>query len=732
MPEPVTIGRFRVVARLSSQPASVCHVVDPRNAQRRALHAIAVPDQAWADILRRELAALIQQPIAGVVTIYEFELEESSAYIVTELLQERLTPTSSFDRVEALTLVSDYCRAVAEVRARAITCLAVLPSNLWRTADATVKIGDFSEAPVRSSTTRTGMAIDPDQVAYMAPELVKGLVTTPNEASDTFAAGVFLYQLVTHRRPFAGDTPIDYLTAVASGRRERPPAFDEPADRGLMALIEQMLADDPRRRPTHLDMLAKDLDELVRERASSTGTPGTPAATAPGPEPVFDEHVQFTVYRPRRVAPHEWAPLLVFAHLSERRGDSPDDPDPLEEVQRQADAILGNTSHSPQRMDSSQAVPRQGEITFIPQAAGVEFDPPARRFRWLNPVHREEFLLRIGDGREGTVIRGRVTAYLGAIILAEIPLTLTIGRTATTPSAELVAQSSRPYRKIFASYSHRDRAVVEEFSAYAKAIGDRFQMDVIDLRSGERWEPALEGLIREADVFQLFWSWNALESPYVQREWEYALQLARPSFVRPVYWDDPLPRRGSLPPAALLDLHFESITPRIVTSPPVAAAAPPAPASIPAPMPGPAATPPATASVPPSPAASPRARSWRIYATAAAVLFAMAAIPTLYVGMQPAAIPPVSSQPQSTTAAASLTVVVRSDDGQLRANTDVELIEPGSGRVIGTARTNDTGRAVFHDLKVDAYEIRAKTAAATPQRVTVTKAPLVVDMVIRP
>ena len=55
--------------------------------------------------------------------------------------------------------------------------------------------------------------------------------------------------------------------------------------------------------------------------------------------------------------------------------------------------------------------------------------------------------------------------------------------------------------------------------------------DVINLRSGERWAPAHEALIHDADIFQLFWSWNSLQSDYVQKEWRYALGL-RPDYPR--------------------------------------------------------------------------------------------------------------------------------------------------------------------------------------------------------
>ena len=85
--------------------------------------------------------------------------------------------------------------------------------------------------------------------------------------------------------------------------------------------------------------------------------------------------------------------------------------------------------------------------------------------------------------------------------------------------------------------------------------------DVTALRSGEIWDQRILQLIEEADVFQLFWSWNALESEHVAREWQHALALRRPRFVRPVYWEDPLPAKPerNLPPAELTSLHFQKL-----------------------------------------------------------------------------------------------------------------------------------------------------------------------------
>jgi hypothetical protein len=115
---------------------------------------------------------------------------------------------------------------------------------------------------------------------------------------------------------------------------------------------------------------------------------------------------------------------------------------------------------------------------------------------------------------------------------------------------------------VFASYSHKDLAIVKQAGVYGTALRDVYLRDRTTLRSGEDWNENLLNLIDEADVFQLFWSRNSMVSDYVRREWEHALRVARgrDSFVRPTYWEDPMPTsvNPKFPPDDLKKLHFHA------------------------------------------------------------------------------------------------------------------------------------------------------------------------------
>ena len=360
-----------------------------------------------------------------------------------------------------------------------------------------------------------------------------------------------------YREPVEDIARGDFATGEMPEDIDAAPPAAETLDTAFAAEAEQ---------ETLLDQIipATRLDEAPRCEEMLSAL--VRAALGREPPHPLDENVQFSVYRPGTVQPERWYLLLAFAHLSERRPDAPEDePDPVEEVQRQARLVLEKKfdEYVDLRADAEQAVPREGELTFVPQIPGVQFNPPSRSFFWTEPVHREEFRLRASAGLDGQTARGRLTVFLGSVIVAEVSLAIRVdgGHRAEPSASPTDVAFGRPYRKIFASYSHQDVAIVEEFEQYFKTVGDRYLRDWIDLRAGEAWCERLEELIREADVFQLFWSTNAMRSRFVRQEWEYALALGRPYFVRPVYWEEPMPSDPAekLPPEALLRLHFQRL-----------------------------------------------------------------------------------------------------------------------------------------------------------------------------
>jgi hypothetical protein len=265
------------------------------------------------------------------------------------------------------------------------------------------------------------------------------------------------------------------------------------------------------------------------------------------------ERVAFTAYHPREVQRGRPAPLLVYLAL--------DDAAALAQVAAQAaERLAGRLDQYRAGIADQRLTLRRGaKLRIIPTVPGFHVNPQWMDVTWDEDAQQHEFSIRADGAPSGHASEGAVRIYQGLTLRAEVPLSIFVSEGAgarLTPDA-FASASARAYRRVFASYSHRDTPVVESCEAAAEAIGDRYLRDVMTLQSGQLWTSQLMKMISEADVFQLFWSKNASSSGYVRQEWEYALTLQtnRPGFIRPVYWST---APFAIPPQ-LNPLHFEPL-----------------------------------------------------------------------------------------------------------------------------------------------------------------------------
>ena len=526
-------------------------------------------------------------------------------YITGESLQAVLRRDPAPALPDRLALIEQLCDGLSHVHAAGIVHGDINPGNLMVADGGVLKILDFGRARFTSDSTAAADMIG----AAMAPEHATG--SEVDHRADIFAAGAVMYEAVALQQAFPGGIS-ERLTWI---RGDRPVRLAEHAPHlapELARIVDRALERAPENRYQSIDDMRRDIaavrrlplivpysppadvdpfsigspvpppvaepqhDLLEEIIASTRGRDGEPSrgsvavfskdVSIPGGTGVVTvDDVQFTVYRPKAVRPRATYAMLVFTHRGDRPPDAPDAPLPIEQVRSRASQLLGPDARlfRDTTTDAKHSVPAYGEITLVPRMDGIDFAPERHTFRWVSEVHEHRFELTARPELDGHVARGSLTAYLGMLLLAEVDLAIRVESSAPTQESAAPTESvtARAYRKIFASYSRKDVAVVEQFERLVAALGDSYLRDVRNLRAGERWEDGLLRLIDEADVFQLFWSWNAMRSPNVRREWEYALSLNRPSFVRPTYWETPLPESSAdgLPPARLRQLHFHHL-----------------------------------------------------------------------------------------------------------------------------------------------------------------------------
>jgi hypothetical protein len=306
-------------------------------------------------------------------------------------------------------------------------------------------------------------------------------------------------------------------------------------------LVQQFITGAPDG-PIPLGMLQKEYQaDILGLGADDQSWPSAPEPAA---------HIQFTAYHPKEVRLETWYTLLAYAHL----------PEALAAVQSDSRTRLGPEAGNAGegRSQTTQTIARGAEMVVVPELPGCRFNPPRASFLWVEDWHRTEFRMQatpdLPDFVLGQAVNGRVAFYVGPVLVAEVPIWAHVRAEADVSAADLpdTQVTTDLYQRIFLSYSHQDALVVQQVERAYTVLGMQSLRDVHALRSGEEWHPALLRHIEQADLFQLYWSNNAKHSTYVEHEWRLALIQTRPSFIRPLYWEQPMPD----PPPELAAIHF--------------------------------------------------------------------------------------------------------------------------------------------------------------------------------
>ena len=246
-----------------------------RDVALKFLTHLGPADADLAYRLNREARALAALNHPHIVTIYDIADDEGVPFLVLEWIDGRALNEPSFRlpfaASEVLRIAWAVAGALAASHAHGIIHRDVKPGNVLVTSDGRVKLVDFGLSTVAApgdDATRTQGVLG--TVAYMSPEQARGRDLTP--ASDVFACGVLMYELLTGQRPFQGEGPGGVLAALLAG--ERVPLADLRGDLpdALVAVVERCLEPDPELRFTDGQALV-----LALQRVESDSRPGGPA-----------------------------------------------------------------------------------------------------------------------------------------------------------------------------------------------------------------------------------------------------------------------------------------------------------------------------------------------------------------------------------------------------------------------------------------------------------------------
>ncbi|MGI5840433.1 MAG: Stk1 family PASTA domain-containing Ser/Thr kinase [bacterium] len=207
-----------------------------------------------ADFLRRfrreaQAAASLSHP--NIVSIYDVGQENEINYIVMEYVSGKTLK----DKIRAEAPLAPHCvidlalqigSALEHAHANDIVHCDIKPHNILLTEDGRVKVTDFGLARAVSSSTLTYQDSVMGSVHYFSPEQAHGELA--GKQSDLYSLGIVMYEMVTGKLPFEGESPITVALKHIQAKVEEPRHINPGIPEGLERVILHAIKKDPQQR----------------------------------------------------------------------------------------------------------------------------------------------------------------------------------------------------------------------------------------------------------------------------------------------------------------------------------------------------------------------------------------------------------------------------------------------------------------------------------------------------
>jgi len=226
-------------------------------------------DQEFRRQFHDEAQAVAMMSHPNIVNIYDVSRSGNIEYIVMELiegitLKEYLSRRGPLSPKEVTIFATQIARALEHAHDHEIIHRDIKPHNILLLRDGTVKVADFGIAHFaeQESTYSKGEAIG--SVHYVSPEQAKG--SHVDNRTDLYSLGVVMYEMITGRLPFEGDTPVSIALQHINSIALPPSIFAEDVPQQLEDITMRAMSPSPSKRYANAGQILMDLEAFQNEQ----------------------------------------------------------------------------------------------------------------------------------------------------------------------------------------------------------------------------------------------------------------------------------------------------------------------------------------------------------------------------------------------------------------------------------------------------------------------------------
>ena len=294
------LGKYRIIREIARSNDIVYEALDPAMARRVAVKELQIPPHLAGAQKRERIERFYREAKAAgtlshrnIVTIFDVGQENDRHFLVMEYLEGQslrdiLQMQGALPLKETVEITLQLCDALAYAHSRGVVHRDIKPDNVHILPGGVIKLTDFGIARITAEPSITSQGQVFGTPSYMSPEQVAS--HTVDHRTDLFSLGITLYEMLTGRKPFIGDSVITITYNIMNIQPTMPVGV--PA--ALQQILQRALAKDPGLRYQNAAQMAADLRaekfalSAPAPIASAAHIAKTPPLTFAGPPLTLD------------------------------------------------------------------------------------------------------------------------------------------------------------------------------------------------------------------------------------------------------------------------------------------------------------------------------------------------------------------------------------------------------------------------------------------------------------